>query len=162
VVENQAVTLSAVVAQLRYRRNHGLPLTAPYIDVDQTAVQVMTAHKSKGLEFHTVFLPRATDSAYGKAVLRDQFKLPLSKHELSDDEGEEDDRRLLYVAMTRAKVNLFISSAENATSGKISEPTRFLYQLEDLTSVDTGPLEEDFRPEAILERDRGTFHLKPE
>lgn len=163
VREKQATTLVAVITQLKYRRTHNLSLTAPYIDVDQTAVQVMTAHKSKGLEFHTVFLPRATDNAFGKADKRDYFKLPLSKHEIFEDEGEEDDRRLLYVAITRAKVNLFVSSAENTTSGKICEPTRFLYQMEDeaFVTVDTKDVEEVFRPEAILEQTRLSFRLNP-
>ncbi len=164
VIENQATTLSAVVSQLKYRRAHGLPLNAPYIDVDQTAVQVMTAHKSKGLEFHTVFLPRTTDNAFGKADKRDHFKLPLSKHVVDDDESAEDDRRLFYVAMTRAKTNLLISSSENTTSGKICEPSRFLYQLpaESITTIDTAAEEEVFKPEAVLERKHVSFRLKPE
>ncbi len=162
VVENQATTLAAVVSQLRYRRTHNLPLVAPYIDIDQTAVKVMTAHKSKGLEFHTVFIPRATDNSFGKADQRNYFKLPLGKHDVQGDEVEEDDRRLLYVAMTRAKVNLLVSSAENSTSGKICEPTRFIYELKGLESMDTAALEEAFRPETILDLDRVTFRLQPE
>lgn len=163
VREKQATTLSAVVNQLKYRRTHNLSLTAPYIDVDQTAIQVMTAHKSKGLEFHTVFLPRATDNAFGKADKRDYFKLPLGNHQIFEDEGEEDDRRLLYVAMTRAKVNLLVSSAENTTSGKICEPTRFLFQMEnaEFVVVDTKDEEETFRPEDILETERLSFRLRP-
>jgi DNA helicase-2/ATP-dependent DNA helicase PcrA len=163
VVENQATTLREVAAQLKYRRTHDLALTAPYIDADKTAVQVMTAHKAKGLEFHSVFLPMATDSAFGKADKRDYFKLPIGNHDLSDDEGEEDDRRLLYVAMTRAKVNLFISSAENTTAGKITEPTRFLYQIDDgsFTIIDTATQEEAFRPESILQSETPAFRFKP-
>lgn len=164
VVENQATTLAAVVTQLRYRRTHNLSLTAPYIDVDQTAVQVMTAHKSKGLEFHTVFLPRATDNSFGKADARNYFKLPLSKHGGGDDEIEEDDRRLLYVAMTRAKANLLVSSAENSASGKICEPTRFLFQLDEgeLNAMDTTAEEEAFKPETILDLEPVSFRLRPE
>lgn len=164
VVENQATTLAAVVSQLRYRRTHGLSLTAPYIDVDQTAIKVMTAHKSKGLEFHTVFLPRATDNSFGKADSRNYFKLPLSKHEGVGDEVEEDDRRLLYVAMTRAKTNLLISSAENSTSGKICEPSRFLHELNEsgLDEMDTKAEEEAFKPETILNLEPISFRLRPE
>ncbi|MEX2340750.1 MAG: ATP-dependent DNA helicase [Candidatus Paceibacterota bacterium] len=163
VREKQATTVAAVVNQLKYRRTHNLSLIAPYIDTDQTAIQVMTAHKSKGLEFHTVFLPRATDNAFGKADKRDYFKLPLGNHQIFEDEGEEDDRRLLYVAITRAKVNLLVSSAENTTGGKICEPTRFLYQMEDkaFVAVGTKDEEETFRPEAILEQERPSFCLNP-
>ena len=114
--------------QLRYRRTHNLPLTAPFIDADQTAVQVMTAHKAKGLEFHTVFMPRATDKAFGGSDQRDYFKLPLYAERLSDADSEDDEKRLFYVAMTRAKENLFISSSINTASGKVCEPSRFIYQ----------------------------------
>ena len=58
------------------------------------AVQVMTIHAAKGLEFDTVFLIGAADGI-----------LPSSR----DDADLEEERRLLYVAVTRAKRNLYIS-----------------------------------------------------
>ena len=57
-------------------------------------VKVMTCHKSKGLEFPVVFLPGVNDG--------------LLPHSKSDNENEE--RRLLYVGMTRAEKELFTSS----------------------------------------------------
>lgn len=163
VVENQATSLNSVVSQLKYRRSHSLPLVAPYINADHTAVQVMTAHKSKGLEFETVFLPRATDSAFGKSTTRDYFKLPVLKGE-SIEEENEDDKRLFYVAMTRAKENLFISSSTNTINDKVQEPSRFLLDLPDklLEKVDTKNDEEEFIPESIMSGGVYTLKLKPE
>lgn len=162
VIENQATTLSAVIRQLRYRRTHNLPITAPFIDADQTAVQVMTAHKAKGLEFHTVFMPRATDNAFGNSEQRDYFKLPLYVEKLSKADNEDDEKRLFYVAMTRAKENLLISSSVNTGKGKVCEPSRFVYQLPDniVKAADTALEEENFKPESILKLGYRPFVLE--
>ena len=130
VVRDHTATLSAVATQLEYRRTHGLALTAPFIGSDTNAVRVMTAHKSKGLEFDTVIIPHVNDSAWGGSSGRDLFKLPLVAHERVDGiDAEDDERRLLYVAMTRAKRNLYLNYAETNQEGKLLEPSRFLGQI---------------------------------
>lgn len=84
------------------------------IKEEKDEVQLMTIHKSKGLEFHTVFLPRLNKKEFpvtkmgGKkyyTVLGGVFEVNKNKYE-SD---VEDERKLFYVAITRAKINLFIS-----------------------------------------------------
>lgn len=81
---------------------------------DEDAVQLMTIHKSKGLEFHSVFLPRLNHLEFPVSnmggrkyyhVLGGVFAENKSKYE-SDI---EDERKLFYVAITRAKQNLFMS-----------------------------------------------------
>jgi DNA helicase-2/ATP-dependent DNA helicase PcrA len=72
-------------------------------------VRLMTIHMAKGLEFDNVFLVGASES--------------ILPHERSifREEDLEEERRLMYVAMTRAKKNLFISFFRNAS--------RFLYEI---------------------------------
>jgi DNA helicase-2/ATP-dependent DNA helicase PcrA len=60
----------------------------------------MTIHASKGLEFDTIFLAGAEEALFSPQGVK-------SKDEQSKKEQEE--RRLFYVAMTRAKEKLFIS-----------------------------------------------------
>ncbi len=92
------------------------------------AVTLMTVHLAKGLEFPTVFVTGLEEGLF-----------PLS----SKDEDElEEERRLCYVAMTRAKKNLFMTyAATRRIFGKTYEnfASRFLY--------DSGLLEEeDYQP----------------
>lgn len=76
------------------------------------AVQIMTIHKAKGLEFDTVFLPHMEHNEFpvrkqgGKkyyTVLGGEFERNKSKYEADID----DERKLFYVAVTRAKRNLY-------------------------------------------------------
>ena len=75
------------------------------------AVQIMTVHKAKGLEFHTVFLPELQDKEFpvgnlgGKkywSVLGGRFEQNKDLYQID----LEDERKLFYVAVTRAKKNL--------------------------------------------------------
>ena len=67
----------------------------------QDALQLMTVHSAKGLEFHSVFLSGLEEG--------------LFPHENSRDEnnGLEEERRLMYVAMTRARRRLYLSFAQS-------------------------------------------------
>jgi DNA helicase-2/ATP-dependent DNA helicase PcrA len=83
---------------------------------NRDAVRVLTAHKSKGKEFPVVFI---TDLAYGRFPLRYQSKPFYVPNDLSkglktgDDEKklfEQEERRLCYVAMTRAESRLYFTN----------------------------------------------------
>jgi len=93
------------------------------LDVDTDYVKLMTIHNSKGLEFPIVFLVGMEDELF-----------PSSKADFSDDDLEEE-RRLCYVAITRAEEKLHISHAsERMVYGRISymrDPSRFLKEIDE-------------------------------
>lgn len=84
---------------------------------DEGLLTLSTIHSAKGLEWHSVFIIWATEGRFP------------SLYNKKDDELEEE-RRLMYVAVTRAKENLFISYPINifdkATGMVFSKPSRFL------------------------------------
>lgn len=149
VERNEVRSLSDVLAQIRLHRQYNVPLLAPYISYGDSAVHVTTAHKAKGLEYEVVYIPNAVDSNWGGKRQRQLFDLPILRYDTKQlDVVEEDERRLFYVAMTRAKHTLVVSGAETSVTGKELIPSRFLDLLpaEQLTVPDTKKFITDFSP----------------
>lgn len=93
------------------------------------AIQLMTAHKAKGLEFDTVFIINSQDSIWGNSA-RTRHSLLSFPHNLPlavAGETEDERIRLLYVAMTRARNELLMSSFKKDTSGRDSLPAKYLH-----------------------------------
>ncbi len=85
------------------------------------AVKLMTAHASKGLEFKYVFIVGLEDGLF-----------PHQRHDKEEDSDQEEERRLFYVAITRAKEKLFLSFANFRTifgSRNINTPSEFISDI---------------------------------
>lgn len=95
------------------------------------AVNLLTAHKSKGLEFDTVFVVGCVDKTWGeKASLGSDPNFYPENLELAPAGGTLDERlRLFFVAMTRAKKNLILSYSTSNDSGKESLKASFLVPI---------------------------------
>ncbi|MCX6718870.1 MAG: ATP-dependent helicase, partial [Candidatus Taylorbacteria bacterium] len=75
-------------------------------------VRLMTAHRAKGLEFSHVFIIHVVDGIWGNRSARNLFTIPLIEH--ARNTGRiEDERRLLYVAMTRARDSVHVTYSRN-------------------------------------------------
>ena len=119
-----------------------------HIGDDSSSVQLMSAHGSKGLEFDTVYIMNATDAAWGEHA---RGRTPIITYpenmRLAKNNSTYDERlRLFFVAMTRAKRQLFISYARendqtkemlkagfltnNAALGEQIIPTQHVPQVE--------------------------------
>src|SRR2546430_13138225 len=103
---------------------------APIDAVD--AVQVMTIHQSKGLEFDIVFVPSLVEGRLPQYGRSPRFELPPAVLEPLV-RGREDvlaeERRLLYVAMTRARGRLYLTCASHYDGGRRWRESRFLNEL---------------------------------
>ena len=86
-------------------------------------VPVMTVHGAKGLEFPYVIIAHATDEKWlrGKS---DEFSLLLEK-----EDDEHDVRRLLYVALTRARDGVLITRSEVTDEARAQTPLRFVADM---------------------------------
>ena len=89
-------------------------------------VNLMTAHGSKGREFEYVYIINAVRRGWEGSGASGVIDLPIAEYE-----GDvEDERRLFYVAMTRAKHSLGISYAHSDNDGRENEPSEFLSQID--------------------------------
>jgi len=150
---HEATTLTDIVSMFTLRAEHGLPLTAPYIHTGTDAVQIMTAHKSKGLEFMHVFVPHLTSRTWGDTPRRSLFTVPITKHGVDDGfDALDDERKLLYVALTRAKEALHLSYARENVGGRPQSVTPLLDGIWDeyATLVDTQHDAEMFDAAAVF------------
>ena len=102
----------------------------PHVGPDM--VHVMTVHSSKGLEFPYVFIVNLVAQRFPASNRGGEILLPdeLTKEIVPDgDMHLEEERRLFYVAMTRAKDGLFLSSAEDYGGKRKKKISRFLEEL---------------------------------
>ncbi len=102
------------------------------IDAGPDMIRVMTIHAAKGLEFDYVFLPNLVDKRFPTIERKEPIQLPddLIKEILPEgDIHLEEERRLMYVAMTRAKKGLFFTSAEDYGGARKKKLSRFLVEL---------------------------------
>ena len=88
------------------------------VDEDESLLCLSTIHSAKGLEWHTVFIIWVVDGKFPSA------------YSMHDEEELEEERRLMYVAVTRAKQHLYLSYPINmydrAAGMVLSKPSRFL------------------------------------
>jgi DNA helicase-2/ATP-dependent DNA helicase PcrA len=105
------------------------------LEETRAAVRLMTVHASKGLEFEHVFITGMEEG--------------LFPHERLDTEGvdEEEERRLFYVALTRAKKRVYLSFSSMRTiygSKRINIPSSFLRDIGDELMVSSNPTESGY------------------
>ena len=103
-----------------------LNVSSPYRDADE-AVQVLTAHKAKGLEFEHVFIVSADHMAWGKGKGNNNLlALPKNLTQIRHTGMTDGEKlRILYVALTRAKQSLYITNSLHDFNGK--SPDRLEY-----------------------------------
>src|SRR5207244_8729269 len=104
-------------------------------DTEAPAVRVLTVHKAKGLEFPVVFLVGLVENKFPWPRRRDALELPveLIKDVLpSGDFHIQEERRLFYVGMTRARRELYLTSARDYGGARERKVSRFVVEALDL------------------------------
>ncbi len=109
------------------------------IEPDVDAVNVLTVHKAKGLEFPVVFMVSLVSDKFPSRARREPLPLPdaLMKDLLPEgDFHVQEERRLCYVGMTRAREELYLTSATDYGGARPRKVSRFVLEALDLPTVD--------------------------
>lgn len=115
--ETEVIEMSPLVAFLTHA---SLEAGEHHAKEGQDALQLMTVHAAKGLEFYTVFITGLEEGLFPH------------DNSLQEKDGLEEERRLMYVAITRAKTRLYLTlSSARYLMGKVrhSVRSRFLNEL---------------------------------
>jgi DNA helicase-2/ATP-dependent DNA helicase PcrA len=126
-------SLSIFLKYLDTLRTHNILLKKPSISAPGR-VRLMTAHRSKGQEFDTVYIVHAFDGHWGHKRRAQLIVLPdkvFIRGELAAkrETTEDDERRLFYVALTRARKDVIITYAQESRSGQQQLPSQFITEI---------------------------------
>lgn len=152
-VENEAAGKSSFMADdlielCRMMVEYKIRLPVQELASSPTGIHLSTLHGAKGLEYDTVFIKNFVENEWEKKRgANKQFSFPdnLIRSEIQSDLPDaeiniedNDRRRLVYVGMTRAKKDLFLTYAKQRDDGKLLTPSRYLTEIgQDVTCMVT-------------------------
>ncbi len=118
-------------------------------DTDADAVNVLTVHKAKGLEFPVVFMVGLVSDRFPSRRRKEPIELPEPLVKDIIPEGDfhlQEERRLFYVGLTRAKEELYLTSARDYGGLRPRKASQFVLEALDLSKMakkpySTSPLE---------------------
>jgi len=121
-IDHDDASVFAVVDWIDLSMNLGeSPLATDTDWTENNAVNIMTVHSAKGLEFPIVFLANLVSQRFPTMERREQLPIPESLIKEVLPEGDfhmQEERRLFYVAMTRARDYLYFTAAKYYGEGK--------------------------------------------
>ncbi len=117
----------------------GARIDSTISEIDHDAVQILTIHAAKGLQFPVVFIPSLVHTRFPGRNMSDPIQIPdeLVKEEIPNkDMHVYEERRLMYVACTRTKEKLYLSYSEKYEGNKKWKPSIFIKELTGLDEVE--------------------------
>jgi len=161
-IENhKSSTLENFLKYLDIIQEHSVLIKTHALGQIPNRIHLMTAHKSKGLEFDYVYIVNAINGHWGHRRNYENIKLPEQvymllkkvKESFPDVSSDDDERNLFYVAITRARKQVFITYAEHNQDGRQQLPCQFIQEIkqEFIEHVDTSEQEEEFNKHKDIE-----------
>ena len=124
------------------------------LDDEDDGVLISTVHAVKGLEFKVVFLIGLEDGTF-----------PILRNGYASEADIEEERRLLYVAITRAKERLYLTRSQSRFKyGKRDYnilPSRFIMEMQDCKSIDTKYFPKKATISDFGQKQNNNVYLKP-
>lgn len=128
-------SLTQFLNRLEMLDQNKLAMAAPPLTTSvDDSVQLLTVHRAKGLEFEHVFLIKVIDKKWGNGRDMNRLHLPYGvlKYDIASEVSDqnEDERRLFYVALTRAKKQIYISYATKTNTNRDQLPSIFISEID--------------------------------
>jgi DNA helicase-2/ATP-dependent DNA helicase PcrA len=134
--QDHTLNLEKFMSAIATMQEHGIQIAAEEVRISEHAVTLSTAHKAKGQEWEYVFLTGCIDGKWGNSRKPSGIALPegiLTHTSTEEQDRNEDDRRLFYVSITRAKKQLTITHPESLVTGnraKLALPSMFTEEVD--------------------------------
>lgn len=138
-----------LISNIEIMRDSNITLPLEKVIHNEDGINFMTAHGSKGLEFEYVFIIDATKKNWEQKNNNRGFRFPPGLVPISETSDIQDDRRLFYVALTRAKNFAHISYSLFDDDGKDVETARFVSELGEHISPKEGEVSDDHALEYV-------------
>ncbi|MSU25697.1 MAG: ATP-dependent helicase [Candidatus Levybacteria bacterium] len=135
VGKNSSFSLSSFIEYIDLIESNKLSIKRSSQINPDNIVRIMTVHKSKGLEFDYVFVINVFDGHWGNSRRKNiTFNIPWSHLGLKldgdiENDDNVDERRLFYVALTRARKNIFLSYSLLSQDGREQIPSQFISEI---------------------------------
>ncbi len=123
--------LKDFLSYLDLLKKYNVQLTVNRILPERNGLFISTIHGAKGLEFETVMMPDVDEVCWNVRSSRSVITLPSTIVELKNwnDDVAEDDRRIFYVGLTRAKNRLYLIHSTTDDEGREILPCQFVAEL---------------------------------
>jgi len=154
--KNPSLKLEKFLQSIRLMKENNIALEAEEIIEKGEGVNLLTAHASKGLEFEAVFILGCNEKLWDKT----KDRLPFNIREVithNEDSLLEENRRLFYVACTRAKSLLYVSY--NTLDFNLKELQESVFVTEILESGISTKMKAEISDEQIMEIQAAQFGL---
>lgn len=129
-VKDYTISVKQILEIVDTMNEAKIPINLVKVAFAKNGVQFTTIHSSKGLEYDIVFLIKGDITNWKPKSSNGHYYYPKALTPSDSNVIEEDSRRLFYVAMTRAKNELYISYSDSNEEGKSQEACGFIIELE--------------------------------
>ncbi len=137
-------TLNELLERIELIHHFNIQVRPDILPSDKRSVHLLTAHGAKGREFDAVFVPGLVDTVWGNTRSKSS-SVPIP-HIFKDTDFDEnaEERRLFFVALTRARKKLFLSYSATDNQGRDKNPSLFWHEIPDAlcTDLEADPIEE--------------------
>ncbi len=172
IYKNPDYSISQFIEKITLIKKHNLKIKSNSGVSKESGIRLLTAHKAKGQEFEYVFIIQCISGRWGSIRKRgEKIKIPWeflgeTIKTAAQFEAIEDERRLFFVGLTRAKKDIFLTYSKFSSELKEQLPSQFLSEInpELIEEINTNEFNNSFenRKDILFEESSKVFDKKIE